>query len=245
MHPVLQRKLLRYLRDHTDNQYIIATHSAHMLDTEVASVFHVEMTESGSVIAISTQPGELAKVAADLGYRASDLVQANAIVWVEGPSDRTYLKRWLQLHAPDLVEGIHFSIMFYGGSLLKHLSGSDLEEVEEFVQLQRLNRHVAILIDSDVLSPDGEVNAAKARVVKEVLAGDGFAWVTEGYTIENYVPTDLLNDAVSAVHPSAKRIRRIYGATLSQRASSGSSSQRRIASLERLYRDGSNQQRDG
>ena len=60
-----------------------------------------------------------------LGYRASDLLQANAIVWVEGPSDRIYLLHWLREVAPDLVEGVDFSIAFYGGALLKRLSGAE------------------------------------------------------------------------------------------------------------------------
>ncbi len=31
--------------------------------------------------------------------------------------------------------------------------------------------------------------------------GPGFAWVTKCYTIENYVPADLLERAIRAVHP--------------------------------------------
>ena len=33
----------------------------------------------------------------DLDIRVSDLVQTNRIIWVEEPSDRIYVKRWLQL----------------------------------------------------------------------------------------------------------------------------------------------------
>lgn len=33
----------------------------------------------------------------DLDIRASDLLQSNGIVWVEGPSDRVYVKRWIEL----------------------------------------------------------------------------------------------------------------------------------------------------
>ena len=147
-------------------------------------------------------PQDRADICADLGYRASDLVQANAVVWVEGPSDRIYLQNWLSARAPDLVEGIHFSIMFYGGRLLNHLSAND-PDVDDFISLKRLNRHVAILIDSDKRAPRGSINKTKRRVRDEIQTGAGYAWITSGYTIENYVPVRLLKEAVVAAHPSA------------------------------------------
>ena len=39
LHPILQRQLLHYLRENTHNQYLIATHSAQMLDYEKSAVF--------------------------------------------------------------------------------------------------------------------------------------------------------------------------------------------------------------
>ena len=87
-------------------------------------------------------------ICVDLGYRASDLLQANCIIWVEGPSDRIYLKYWLKAYDPDLVEGVHYTIMFYGGRLLRHLSADD-EEIDEFINLRRINQNLVIIIDSD------------------------------------------------------------------------------------------------
>jgi hypothetical protein len=114
---------------------------------------------------------------------------------------------------PHLKEGIHYSVMFYGGKLLSHLSGSDPKvtevepphELEEFISLRRLNRNMAHLIDSDRSSPKKEVNATKQRLVKEFEQGPGFAWVTAGRTIENYIPPDILDAAVRAVHHPADR----------------------------------------
>ena len=54
--------------------------------------------------------------------RTSDIrlviLQANCVVWVEGPSDRIYLKHWIEAVTSELIEGLHYSIMFYGGRLL-------------------------------------------------------------------------------------------------------------------------------
>jgi hypothetical protein len=201
LHPLLQRKLLRYLAAETSNQYLIATHSAHMLDADVASIFHLTHDPDGSRVRAAVTPSERAAICADLGYRASDLVQANSIIWVEGPSDRVYLRRWIELLRPDLVEGIHYSIMFYGGSLLRHLSPND-SDVDDFISLRRLNRNVAILIDSDKTGPRKHVGATKLRV-RDALAETGVAWITNCFTIENYVPEDILGKAVRERHPKS------------------------------------------
>lgn len=215
LHPVLQRRLVRYIKHATDNQYLIATHSAHLLDSDVGSVFHATLTASGTEIAAAGNPHDVSALCADLGYRPSDLLQANSVVWVEGPSDRIYIRHWISLVDPSLVEGIHYSIMFYGGSTLSHLSSRDptFEQaassgeqeatVERFISLRRLNRHLAIVIDSDRRSRGAKLSKAK-QLVRDQQAtdgGPGLVWITAGYTIENYIPRELIESAVAAVHP--------------------------------------------
>ncbi|MPZ61910.1 MAG: AAA family ATPase [Propionibacteriales bacterium] len=202
LHPLLQRKLLRYLATETSNQYLIATHSAHMLDAEIASIFHATLGNAGTEICIAAEPSDVAAICADLGYRPSDLVQSNAVIWVEGPSDRIYLRHWISLVDPSLVEGIHYSLMFYGGRLLNHLTADD-PDVHDFISLRRLNRHIAIVIDSDKLKPQSRINPTKQRVKREFDQGPGLAWVTNGYTVENYVAPEDLRTAVAEVHPKA------------------------------------------
>ena len=201
---MLQRKLIRYLKTKTSNQYLIATHSAHLLDYEHATVFHVQLKATGTEIKRAGTPQELSDICADLGYRPSDLLQANAVIWVEGPSDRIYLRHWIALRDSSLIEGIHYSIMFYGGRLLNHLSAEDVE-VREFISLRRLNRHISILIDSDKTAPQKRINPTKMRVRDEFNAPGypGFAWVTDGRTMENYVPLTILTQALSDVAPNA------------------------------------------
>lgn len=205
LHPTLQRQLLKYLVE-TDNQYLIATHSAHLLDAARASISAVSLVDGRSHVEPAITPKQVARLSAELGLRASDLVQANAVIWVEGPSDRTYLRRWIELRAGDeLVEGVHFAIMFYGGELLSQLTPED-PSVEEFVSLPRINRNFSIVIDSDRRSEDDDVNATKQRVVREFEEEGivGITWVTGGYTIENYVPPALLGQAVAAVHDGVR-----------------------------------------
>lgn len=209
LHPILQRKLLRYFSESTSNQYFIATHSAHLLDSELGSIFHVSRDDRISRVRFAGTARQRASVCADLGYRPSDLVQSNAIIWVEGPSDRVYLKHLIEKLAPGkFMEGTHYSIMFYGGSLLSELSPLDRDEVEEFISLRALNRYMAVVIDSDRKSSRAILNASKRRVI-EGLQEDpetSLAWVTAGYTIENYVPPTVLDDAIRTAHPTRRNL---------------------------------------
>lgn len=138
-------------------------------------------------------------ICADLGHRASDIIQSNAVIWVEGPSDRIYLKHWISLVSPDLVEGIHYSIMFYGGRLLSHLTAND-DDVDEFIELRALNRNLAVLIDSDKRSARTPITKTKQRLQQEFMEHGGIAWITKGREVENYIDSGLLQAALKAVH---------------------------------------------
>lgn len=205
LHPLLQRKLLRYLVDETSNQYLLATHSAHLLDYEAATVFHVQHSHVGTQVKRAGTPQDVSVICADLGYRPSDLLQSNAVIWVEGPSDRIYLRHWIALADPALIEGIHYSVMFYGGRLLNHLTAND-PEVNAFISLRRLNRYIAIVIDSDKKNGRQRLNSTKIRIRDEFDSEllPGFAWVTEGRTIENYAPPPLLAEALGDLIKGSK-----------------------------------------
>lgn len=203
LHPLLQRKLVKYLIENTSNQYFIATHSASFIDTPDAAIFHVTNVDGETRISERMLNRERFSICTDLGYRASDLVQSNAIIWVEGPSDRIYITKWLKQSDPNLIEGIHYSIMFYGGRLLSHVSaGDDVHEddVYEFIQLRSLNRNIAVVIDSDKAASDQPINQTKSRLVREFSQHGGFIWITDGREIENYIPYDILQSAVQAVY---------------------------------------------
>jgi predicted ATPase len=201
LHPRLQRQLLKYLQEQTSNQYFITTHSACLLDAPTSALFHITLNEQDeSEVRRLELPRHRAAAGLDLGYRASDLVQANSIVWVEGPSDRIYLNAWLQHVDPSLSEGLHYSIMFYGGRLLSHLTADDAS-VTDFIALQRLNRHVAIVMDSDKREAEDVLNSTKVRVLGEIDGASGFVWITAGREMENYVAATTMLSVLTAVHP--------------------------------------------
>ena len=154
LHPVLQRKLIRYLHDKTDNQYFITTHSPSFLESPYVAVFHVRLEDGDSIVTPAYTANQKSCICMDLGYCPSDLLQANCIIWVEGPSDRIYLNYWIRREAKDLVEGIHYSVMFYGGRLLSHLSGLDPDIDPQLLESRDQGVHLAAVpkppdLDSD------------------------------------------------------------------------------------------------
>ena len=54
-------------------------------------------------VAPAIAPHEVAEISSELGYRASDLVQSNAVIWVEGPSDRIYVRYLIATLASELA----------------------------------------------------------------------------------------------------------------------------------------------
>ncbi|UST56562.1 AAA family ATPase [Pseudomonas moraviensis] len=211
----LHPKMLRFVMDslieiatERHQQLLISTHSATVINIAAKDKLTLfEMCGSH----IKSQP-DRRDILDRLGYLASDILQANCIVWVEGPSDRTYLNYWLAGRAPELVEGIHYSVMYYGGRLLSHLGVAEENEDDsednsaDFINLQSLNRNSAILIDSDKSSAKGKLRKTKERVIKEIQANGGVAWVTKGREIENYIAPQYMEVAIKQVHRTAKRI---------------------------------------
>ncbi|WP_294231085.1 AAA family ATPase [Prosthecobacter sp.] len=206
LHPVLQRRFLKFLREETgDNRYIITTHSQTMIaPAEDVDVIHLKMVDGVTIPTRITTDKHTLEALDDLGMRASDLLQANAVIWVEGPSDRLYLKRWMelvnqQLGGPELIEGIDYAIMFYGGRLLSHLKlERDGEPDDGFIQLLRINQRSAIVMDSDRKKGlNDPLNATKQRVIAECEANGLHAWVTDGREIENYLTQRTVEAAVA------------------------------------------------
>lgn len=210
LHPLLQRKLVKYLAESTTNQYFFTTHSAHLLDAVESEIFHVTQEEGASIVSAIASTKERSGICNDLGYKASDILQANCIIWVEGPSDRIYLNYWIKAKNSNLIEGVHYSIMFYGGRLFSHLTAEDNDELEDkindFISVRNLNRNTVIMFDSDKENPRARLNFTKQRLKTEFNSGFGFAWVTKGREVENYLDHDKVEKSVITVHPSAEKL---------------------------------------
>lgn len=216
LHPLLQRRFVEFLRKETKNHYVITTHSPALIapaeDTNVVHLWLEDGSTQSRTIETST---DTLRALHDLGAQASDLLQANSVIWVEGPSDRTYLNRWLELIHPEKYrEGIDYTVMFYGGRLLSHLSmerdpvaETKEDEGAELIQLLKINQHSAILIDSDRRKAADEINATKSRIQTECATSGVFCWITPGREIENCLPIAAIEAAFFALAESPVSIK--------------------------------------
>lgn len=200
LHPLLQKKLIRYISENTSSQYFIATHSNSFIDAEGVNIFRVSNNGSETTVQAALTKDTQREILDDLGCNASDILQSNYVIWVEGPSDRIYLNHWIHSYDSRLVESIHYTIMFYGGSLVRHLTASD-DATEDFIKLRDLNRNMAILFDSDKENSSSPLKKNVQKIVDEMNKKQCMAWVTEGREVENYVSGSDIQNALKFVHP--------------------------------------------
>ncbi len=168
----------------TGCRFFLTTHSNIAIDlfasdpeAQIIHVTHnVKSTQSKRILTYMDTKGVLD----DLDVRASDLLQANCVVWVEGPSDRRYINRWIDLFTDgELKEGAHYQCVFYGGRLMAHLSA---ESTAYAVKILNVNSNAILVVDSDRKSKSDSINATKERLVHEISQIGGVAWVTDAGT---------------------------------------------------------------
>src|SRR5207253_9462944 len=138
-------------------------------------------------------------VISELGAKPSDLLQANGIIWVEGPSDCIYLNRWIDLFSDGaLHEGRDYQCAFYGGSLLARTQFASPEQAEaELVNLFRVNPNIVVVCDGDRVGPGARVKDRVRRIRAEVRRIPGaHIWVTSAREIENYLPGAAISTAL-------------------------------------------------
>jgi hypothetical protein len=207
LHPALLRRLFYFLEDYAVTEKVpifITTHSSVALDffglSDHAQIVHVK--HNGSSASAMTVRAHFDKcgVVSELGAKPSDLLQANGIVWVEGPSDRVYLNRWIELMSDgEIKEGKDYQCAFYGGALLARTEFASPEEAEREanrVNLLRVNPNVVVVCDGDRTAPQARIKERVRRIKAEVdKIPDAYLWITQGKEIENYVPGAVIASA--------------------------------------------------
>ena len=211
-HASLQRLFLRFLQEETGCSYLINSHSNAFIqsafNSEETSLFKVSFKDKQvsppcSRIERVKRLHEINELLGDLGAMPSDLMLANGIIWVEGPSDRHYLNKWLDLYCQHgglyrPVEGRDYTIMFYGGSILSNLGAAEVFDDDffnGFVGLLSINHNTVVVMDYDGGPSDGKKYANKTKIdgqLNEVGLKNSWAWVTDGKEIENYLPGKAL-----------------------------------------------------
>lgn len=141
----------------------------------------------------------------ELGVNNSSVFLANTSLWVEGPTDRKYLARFLRLYCkhenkPYLKEDIDFAFFEYGGNLIAHYlfdkdSKFEDDEIREYINAFANANKIYLLADNDNV----EEGSAKKKRQKnlESLARENPYFKYQNTVvkeIENLLPVKVLKD---------------------------------------------------
>lgn len=204
LHPTIQRNLFNYLYDWANEKndiFFITTHSNIPINMfgNMPSISITHLKKDRSTNELITENAfsfsSNCDILNDLGIKASDILQSNGIIWVEGPSDRVYINKWIQLASGGILsENTHYQILFYGGRLLAHLSGeTTCKDESELINLFLANRNSILVMDSDKKSRNDRINMTKRRILQEFKDSGSIAWITKGREIENYLSQSVIN----------------------------------------------------
>lgn len=203
LHPALQRLMIREMsRAVLENkiQLFISTHS---MTVQSPSLWHEAVTLklfelNGHEMLEGIDERRMLE---NLGVQGSEYGACNGIVWVEGPSDRIYLKHWISLYCADHglavpVEHADYAFAFHGGSLLSHLA---VQGVPTKTNISRIHRNFVVLMDrdDDFDAQRGEPvggTSAKHTIVSGIAQIDSESCVgllTPGYTVESSLPGEF------------------------------------------------------
>jgi predicted ATPase len=209
LHPGLLRKLALFLLNHTGHQYIATTHSNHLLDLAESHkdvLIHRISKQSntdGNIFKIQECTKDR-DILADLGVRASSIYLANSTLWVEGITDRLYLKVIMRKYLdsiPDgakkimfegFLENYHYAFVEYQGGTLGHWGFADDDDTTERLNASRLCSDAFLIADGDILG-----KSERAQKLTEELQ-ERFH-LLPGKEIENLLPGPVVLDAAKRI----------------------------------------------
>jgi AAA15 family ATPase/GTPase len=218
MHPSMQRSFLEVLSEFDHHQYFLTSHSNHLLDMTLdfsrTTVFHFSKLDDEQSIrfqirAASTRDSNLLL---DLGVRNSSVFLSNSTIWVEGITDRLYLRAYMmkyvreQMEArPDfakslrrLKEDYDYSFVEYQGANLTHWSFDPSDEDTKRIKASFMCAHAFLIADGDVKTK------GTRQETYEAMLGNRFL-VLPTREIENLLPPEVLKKLVlDAFHENKK-----------------------------------------
>ncbi len=219
LHPALQRRLFSYIKNIASEKkayFFITTHSNVVIDLfsgdPEAQLIHITHDGESATVNPVTTFMKKHSVLSDLGARASDLLQSNGIVWLEGPSDRIYFNKWIELYSiGELMEHRDYECAFYGGSVLKHFEATEPEKQSDAINILRVNRNAILVGDSDKTAGDKPLKQRLEKIKKEMEEIGAYVWVTDAKEIENYIPAVALEKTFDKTNlPDIEQYQRFY-----------------------------------
>jgi len=186
-------------------QTFVTTHSNHLLDLTLdldnISVYRFEKDEAESTkdpknpqFIVRNTSNNDKSLLQELGVKSSSVFHANCTIWVEGITDRWYIRRYLKLYMEHaglnkFKEDYHYAFVEYGGSNLPHWSF--LEDEEKPMCVERLSTNSLLVMDRD------DYKGKKKERIDELeeKLGENFI-VLPCREIENLILPEVLTDVI-------------------------------------------------
>lgn len=201
LHPRLQNKLLQFLIQETSHMYLISSHSPAIINfsyhTNDVKVILMKNENGLTISKILEKSKDSIDALHDLGYKPSDLLQSNCIIWVEGPSDETYIERWINLLAPDLINGQDYVFLYY--CQYSNIGIEEPGQSPNLINIIEINHNAIYIADSDKKNPEDTIDQVKETLKNKCEEHGGFGWITDGREIENYIPFEVLSSFLNEV----------------------------------------------
>lgn len=174
-HPGAQRTLLQFIRENLkDNQVLITTHSPVFLSQRDISLHVVTKMNEGTKVKKVEELEDLSLALNELGSKNSDILLADFVLFVEGPTDEKIFKIWAKTLGIDFDSKNIFCITIGGSRNFDYYANSD---VLQRISLKSPVPHLFI-IDRDEKSDD---------VIQKIQSSVKELHVLERREIENYL----------------------------------------------------------
>lgn len=212
LHPGLQRLFIETLLDDRFKtfQYFISTHSNHFLDitldTNNISVYTFKkLTQIRYEIDnVSNSESNILEL---LGVRNSSVFLSNCTIWVEGITDRLYIKKILEVYQESLIdeplkylEDFHFSFIEYSGSNLVHWAFENSEG--DRILANRINQKILLIADrDDTLNNPFSAKAIQLSNIKMILKDNLI--VLNVREIENLLSKNVLISTINSLEKNS------------------------------------------
>ncbi|PFU70357.1 AAA family ATPase [Bacillus thuringiensis] len=216
LHPGMQRKFSEIIMsdDFDGFQYFITSHSNHFLDITLdmdkISIYSFgkeletkASKEKNANFTIQNVSNEENNVLQMLGVRNSAVLLSNCTIWVEGITDRFYIRRFLKVFQesqPDLKqfkEDIHYSFVEYSGGNITHWSFLDDDDDDVETNEGHTSMNAEKICSTLFLITDKDGDDKRPRQEKlEKFLGDRY-YCLECKEIENILSEDILREVVA------------------------------------------------
>lgn len=206
LHPGLQRTFLDAIKEQAEKKDLtifFTTHSNHMLDISIGmddvSIFTFKRDGEKRIINnVKSQDLDILNV---LEVQNSSVFMANCAIWVEGHTDRKYIKKYVEEFikhnkSDGFIEDLHFTFFEYAGSNIEHylFSGDRTNnEVKDKINALSSANRMLLIADQD------QGKDEKHAIREKLSTNDGpfqYYVVKEVVEIENLLSREVIAETI-------------------------------------------------